>query len=274
MNPYDPYAAPRAEPAAPTPYVPGGQGPWTVGSVLGDGWRAFGSAWLPLVFAPILIGIVFVTPMFVIVGLFVGPELGSPRGLAIAMQDPALNASILGWNFVQIFVYAFLGVGLAKMRLAAVRGEPVRFGALFSGGPRFVSMLGLQLAVTGPSILISGVGVAARFAHVDPLFTASNLLGNLWFLVLLLLQALGLATAEYFVVDRGEGPFAAIKSAMTAPGDERGRVFLTIFSAGLIAIAGVFCCGFPALVTMPYASVCVALLYTKLAPPAPQAPGL
>jgi hypothetical protein len=126
-------------------------------------------------------------------------------------------------------------------------------------------MLALQFVVTAPSIFISAVGVGARYAHVDVLFTLSNLLGNLWFFCLLLVQALGLATAEYFVVDRGEGPLAAIKSAMTAPSGDRGRVFGFIVVAGLIAIAGAFCCGVPALVTMPYGSVCIAMLYTRLA---------
>lgn len=268
MNPYDPYAAPRAAPPPPTPYAPdAAQGPWTIGDTLGAAWRAYASRWLPLTIAPILVGLVFVVPMFVLIGAWVGPELGSPQGLALALQDPTLNASILGWNTVQIFVWAFFGVGLVRMRVAAARGQEVRFGELFSGGSRYLPMLGLQLVTAAPGLAINGLGIAARYAGADMLFTMTNLLGNLWFLVLMLLQGFGLAFAEYFVVDRSEGTIAAIKSAFGAPSGDRGRVFGYLLVTALIAIAGAFCCGLPALVTMPYASVCVAALYLRLAPP-------
>lgn len=285
MNPYDPYAPygpPLAAPPSPPAFGPGGEpGPWTAGSTLSAAWRAFASAWAPLVLGPVLLGLVFLVPMLVIVALFVGPELGSPRDLAIAIQDPWLNASILGLGCVQMVVSAFFGVGLARMRLGAVRGQPVRFAELFSGASRFLPMLGLQVLVGGPTLLVSGAGVVARLADVGVLVGLFNLLGNLWFLCLMVLQALGLALAEYFVVDRNQGPIEAIKSALGAPGAERGRVFGTLVLIGLVGVAGAFCCALPSLVTMPYASVCVALLYTNVVPrepawaggaPAPAAP--
>lgn len=273
MNPYDPYApyAPQpAYPPSPPAYGPGGApGAWTASGTLSAGWRAFVSAWVPLVLAPVLLGSVFVLPMLATVAVFVGTDFASPRELALAIQDPWLNASILGWSCVQMVMGAFFGVGLARMRLAAVRGQPVRFGELFSGASRFLPMLGLHALVGGPTLLIGGVSVAARLANANLVVVLSNLLGNLWAVALMVLQALGLAMADYFVADRNLGPIGAIKSALTAPGPERGRVFGTLVLVGLIAVAGAFCCALPALVTVPYASVCVALLYTEVAPSEP-----
>jgi uncharacterized membrane protein len=92
------------------------------------------------------------------------------------------------------------------------------------------------------------------------------MLGNLIFVAMMILQALGLVLSEYYVVDRNEGPVAAIRSSLSAPSGERGRVFGYLLVTGLVAVAGFFCCGLPAIVTMPYSGVCAAMLYTRLVP--------
>lgn len=262
----NPYAPPTAPIAPPPTFQTGGPGPWQIGETLNASWKAFTNAWAPLVFAPFLVGLVLSVPVFVIMGVWIGPALGDLRTLAFALQDPVLNAILVGWSLVSIPAYAFLQPGIVKMRLCAVRNEAVQFGDLFSGGPHFLSMLGVHLIISGPGIFMNALAAVGRFAGVKALVSVSNLLANVIMLVFLILQALGLAFAEYFVVDRRQGTIAALKSAMALPGTDRGSVFGYFIVAALIAIGGVMCCGLPGLVTMPYAGVCAAMLYSRLAP--------
>jgi hypothetical protein len=263
----NPYAPPAAPIAPPPTFQTGGPGPWQIGETLSASWKAFTNAWAPLVFAPILVGLALAIPVFVIMGIWIGPEIGNGRGLLIVLQDPTLNAALLGFNVVTIPAYAFLQAGIVKMRLCAVRNEPVQFGDLFSGGRSFLAMLGVQLVLTGPGLFMNALSTAGRFMGSLALVNIASLLANVVVFGLLVLQALGLAFAEYFVVDRGEGAFTALKSAMAAPGSDRGSVFGYFIVVGLIAMGGLMCCALPGLVTMPYAGVCAAMLFTRLAPP-------
>lgn len=266
MQTPDPYAAPRAPIAPPPDFRGGGPGPWNIGDTLSASWKAFTNAWAPLVFAPLLVGLVLAIPMVVIVGIFIAPALGNLQQLAITLQDPTLNASMLGWNVVSLPIYAFIQPGIIKMRLCASRNEAVQFGDLFSGGSVFGSMLVVQLLLAGPGILVGVLGVIGRFANVPILTAASNLLSNLVLLALLILQALGLVFAEYLVVDKKQGAIDALKGSLALASGDRGSVFGYFVVVALIAIGGLMCCALPGLVTMPYAGVCVAMLYTRLAP--------
>src|SRR6185436_451757 len=132
--------------------------------------------WAPLVFAPLLVGLVLAIPMLVIVGIFIAPAINDIRQLAIVAQDPTMNAAMMGWNVLSLPIYAFIQPGIVKMRLCAARGEPVQFGDLFSGGPVFLSMLGVQVLLAGPGILVGGLGIVGRFAEMQPVVAISNLL--------------------------------------------------------------------------------------------------
>jgi len=46
----------------------------------------------------------------------------------------------------------------------------------------------------------------------------------------------------------------------------RGSVLGYFVVVALIAVGGLMCCALPGLVTMPFAGVCVAMLFTRLAP--------
>src|SRR5260221_9213458 len=94
----NPYAPPQAPMGPPPDFSGGGPGPWNIGDTLSASWRAFGSGWAPLVFAPLLVGLVLAVPMLVVMGIFIAPALGDLRGLAVVMQDPTLNAAMLGMN--------------------------------------------------------------------------------------------------------------------------------------------------------------------------------
>ena len=263
----NPYAPPTAPMAPPPGFHPGGPGPWTVGDTLNSSWRAFATAWAPLVFAPLLVGLVLAMPIFVIMGVFIGPAIGNPRGLVVVLQDPTLNAAMVGWNVISIPAYAFLQPGIVKMRLCAVRNEAVQFGDLFSGGSSFAAMLGVQIIIAGPGLAVSVLGVVGRFMGVPVLVQISSGLANIILIVLMVLQALGLVFAEYYVVDRRQGSIEAIKNALALPSGDRASVFGFFLVVGLIAVGGLMCCAFPGLVTLPYAGICVAMLYTRLAPP-------
>lgn len=266
MQPPNPYAPPAAPISPPPTFQAGGPGPWQIGDTLNASWKAFANAWAPLVFAPILIGLVMALPIFVIMGIWIAPALGDIRMLQAQLQDPMLNTIILGWNLISVPAYAFLQPGIVKMRLCAVRNEPVQFGDLFSGGPHFLPMLWLQALMSGPGIFMTALGVAGRYAGVMALVSLSGFLANVVLFALLVFQALGLAFAEYFIVDRNQGVMESLKNAWALPGGDRGSVLGYFVIVGLIAVGGMMCCALPGLVTMPYAGVCAAMLFTRLAP--------
>jgi uncharacterized membrane protein len=101
---------------------------------------------------------------------------------------------------------------------------------------------------------------------VQPLVAISNFLSNIVLFGLLVLQALGLVFAEYLVVDRRQGAIEALKGSLALPSGDRASVFGFFLVVALIAMGGLMCCVFPGIVTMPYAGVCVAVLFTRIAP--------
>jgi len=245
---------------------------------MGAAWRAFAANWAPLVFAPVLIGLAMGT--LLVVGVFgVVAVVGLPSGLERLLQQPPetwgpgiqrivegpfLYTVILVWAVVGTIIDAFFRGGLARMRIAAARGDAVRMGDMFSGGSCFASMLGLRFIIAAPSLLTTALGLAARVMEVPALIQVSRLLANLATLGIYIAMAFGMAFAELYVADSGQGPIDALRSAFSAPASDRGGVFGFLFVVGLVAIAGLCCCGLGGLVSLPYASVCVALLYTRL----------
>jgi hypothetical protein len=194
------------------------------------------------------------------------PELWAPEMMRV-MNSPAIWATLLAWTVGVTVVDSFFRGGLVRLRLAAVRGEPVRFGELFSGGSCFGRMLGLRLLIGAPSLVSSSLRLLAAVTDSAALRSIGEILGNVAGLGLLALLPFGLVLAESFVVDSRRGPVEALRAAFAAPAPDRGGVFGFLILAGLVAFAGLCCCGVGGLVTVPYASACVGVLYVRLVGP-------
>jgi hypothetical protein len=269
----NPYAPPTAPVELPPPPGKTSAAPWTLNDVMSVAWKAFGANWPALVFAPIFVGLAYLVLLCSGLGAALmssGLErmLEKPERMALEMarlmSGPLVTGVLLGYAVVQMFLDAFFHGGLVRMRIAAARGEAVHMADLFSGASTFGSMLGLRFIVGAPSLAASVLLVVAGVLDQPALRQVSTVLSNLYLLALVVATPFGLAFADYFIVDRGMGPFEAIRSAFAAPSSDRGSVFGAILVIGLIAFAGFFACCLGVVASVPYATVCVAVLYTRL----------
>jgi hypothetical protein len=280
----NPYAPPAAPPELPPPPGKTGAAPWNLNEVMGVAWKAFAANWPALVFAPLFVGLAYAALLFGGLGVALMSSgldrmLEKPPAtwnleMARIMSGPLLSGVVLGYTVVQMFLDAFFHGGLVRMRLAAARGEVVHMADMFSGASTFGSMLGLRFVIGAPSLVASVLLVVSGVLHQPAIAQVSTALSNLYLLVLVVATPFGLAFTDYFVVDRGQGPFEALRSAFAAPAGDRGNVFGFIIVAGLILIVGAFACCLGLLVTVPYASVCVTVLYTRLTNTAAPRPAL
>jgi hypothetical protein len=270
----NPYAPPRAPIDLPPPPVQGGSAPWTLTEAMGVAWRAFAANWPALLFAPMFGGLVSGAIFFVALAagilpsgldrLFEKPASTWNDEIARAMSAPRVTGVLLAYAIVAIILDSFFRGGLTRMRIAAVRGDAVRFVDLFSGASCFGSMLALRFLLGAPSLAATGLLLVARVLHVPALAGVATAASNLYSLALLVAAPFGLALADFYVVDRKEGPFAALRSAFAAPAGDRAGVFGFILVAGLVAVAGLCCCFLPAIVSWPFGILCIAVLYTRL----------
>jgi hypothetical protein len=248
MN-YNPYAPPQAGPP-PQLQQPQGVGvaqPWEIGEVIGAAFEAFKVNWVVLVFAHLLGGILAAVPSFIPVILVVAGviDVGSGEYWGI------YSASMV----VAITVDAFLYVGLWRIALAAARGQRPDFGLLFSGGDRFLPMLGafwlLILAIGAGYILLVVPGV---------------------------ILALGLYMSVLFVIDQNMGPIDAMKASWNATQGYKARLFVFGLVAFGMVIAGYIACFVGVFAVIPILSVASAIIYLRLsgrgAPPPPPMYGL
>ncbi len=239
---YNPYAAPQAEPPRPGG-PPGGAGapqPWDVGEVLSEAWDRFKTHWVPLAFA-------------VIVGQFLA---ALPQQLPSALEKSKIvtpNDSLywpllLACTVIGFVAQTFFQVGLTRIWLSAARGEAPVFSDLFSGGSRFLAMLGMQFLMS--FVLLVG------------------------FLVLVVpgvILALGLSLAQYYLVDQEMGPVEAMLASWDATKGHKGKIFLYGLAGFLVILAGTLACCVGICAALPTLSVGTAIIYLRLSGRAPGA---
>jgi hypothetical protein len=161
-----------------------------------------------------------------------------------------------GTTIVGIVVGAFFRVGLVRINLAAARGQKPNFADLFSGGPLFLRMVGLQL-----------------------LLMVAYLVGCAAFVVGMVFVALALCLADYYAVDANMGVIDAMKASYEATKGNRGNIFVFGLVVFGISLVGMLACCVGVLIAGAVASVAMAIIYTRLsgrggaaAPPQPMAP--
>jgi hypothetical protein len=248
MN-YNPYAAPQAPgPQQPAPGQGGMPQPWELNEVLSQAWG------IVKVNGPVLV------LAFVVYALLQGGPGQTPNVLVrtgALDQGSAVALGLAGGATIfALVVGTFLHAGLIRLNLAAVRGQPVNFADLFSGGPRFLPLLGLQFLL-GLAYL---VGCAA-------------------FVVGMFFVALVFCLAEYYVVDAGLGPVEAMKASYEATKGQWGNLIVFGLVAFGLSLVGALACCVGVFVSGTVVSVAMAIIYTRLsgrggagAPPQPMAP--
>ncbi len=234
MN-YNPYAPPQGAPQT-LATQQAGQGPpqpWEIGEVLSSSFEAFKANWVVLVFSLMLAGIIASAPILVLIGMVVAG--------AVQMGSAEYWALYGGSFFILIAVMSFFHVGLFRISAAAARGQQAEFGTLFSGGDRFLSLLGLQLLLT---------------VMLYPAF--------LMLIVPGVILSLGLGMASYFVVDQGMGPIEALKASWNATQGHKAHLFLFGLLASVMVLGGYVACFVGMFAVMPILFVAMTIIYLRI----------
>ncbi|MBI2396082.1 MAG: hypothetical protein HYV09_41345 [Deltaproteobacteria bacterium] len=250
---YNPYGAPAAQ--GPSAFAPppqtGAPQPWEASEVIGRAWEIVKVHWVPLVFG-MMIGTAAASAPQQVSNFYRGVQ---HRG-QFDLEDPVLIALTAGGALFGWVLQAFFQAGFTKMFITAARGGAPEFAQLFSGGPRFLAMLGGMLL---HSILV--------------------ILGFALLVVPGVILALGLTLYPYYIVERGLGPVEALKASWDATMGHKGKLFvLGLYSLG-VALVGLLACCVGMLPAMAVISVAQAVVYVRLtgtdgaaAPPAGYGP--
>jgi uncharacterized membrane protein len=246
MN-YNPYAAPQAPPPQQPQNAQGGMPqPWEIGEVLAQAWTAFKANWVVYVVA------------LVVSSVFAGGPGQSPRILGLAPGTTAYFGASGGGSFVGIVVGAFLRTGFIRINLAAARGQTPVLADLFSGGPLFLRMLGLQL------LLLFAYGAGCSLFIVGAFF------------VMLIF-----CLSDYFVVDANMGVIDSMRASYEATKGQWGNLLLFGLVVFGMMTAGLAACCVGIFVAAPVATIAMAIIFTRItgrgaiapaAPPYPQQP--
>ncbi|GEM_PF-2051563 len=207
--------------------------PWTIGESMSLAWNAVKRDFGVLVFSA-LIGLAVVTaPGHVVDLLF---EVG-----LIETSSVLYVGLVGGAAAVQMLVSCFFSVGMMRMFLAAARGQDVKMSMLWSGGDRFLAMLGTNVLV--------GLAVFG---------------GLVFAIVPGLILGLGLPLSGFFCVDRGMGPVAAIRASWLAMSGSKMHWFgFAIVGLG-ISLCGLLAFGVGYFVAVPVLGVATAVIYLRL----------
>lgn len=155
--------------------------------------------------------------------------------------------AILALSFVSWPINLWLAMGQARMAVNATRGEHIEVGQLFGGLPWLLSAL-------GGTILI-GLG---------------GLFGTCLLIVPGIIFSTGMILFSVVLVDQDPGAIGAMQRSWELTDGYKGRIFLTLFVAGLaFFVVGVCTCGMGMLLfaaLAPLFSLATALIYeTSLA---------
>lgn len=247
---YNPYGAPAAQgPQWSAPVGPPGQPvPWEPGEVMGRAWDIVKLHWVPLVFATLIAG-----------GAGGLPQQISAvyRGVALHGEfdftDPIFSTLFSIGSLVGLALQAFFQVGLVRLNLAAARGQTPELSQVFSGGSRFLPMLGAMLL---HMILVS--------------------VGMMLLVVPGIVLLLGLGMYPYFVVEREMAPVEALKASWELTTGHKGKLFVLGLYAFGVALLGFVACCVGVLASAAVISVAQAMVFTRMTgtvePPSPPAP--
>ncbi len=233
MN-YNPYAPPQAPPLGAPTGAPYGQAqPWTASEAISLAWAAFkihgGVLILSYLLSTFVAAVAAQLPGVLL--LLGGASVAS--GTKIALQTTgALTGQV---------VSAFFQGGLIRIWLGVARGETPVFGTLFSGADRFLPLLVLNLLM----MLAVGLGLVLLVVPGVILY-------------------LGLFASQFYVVDAGMGPVAAMKASWESTRGQKGEIFVLSLAGAGLGLIGVLMCCVGTVVTLPIFVLSTAIAFTRL----------
>lgn len=210
MNPY----APPVD-SGPVPQGVGGgmPEPWTLGEVLSHGLERLKTDWPVLIFAPMVGQFIANIPSWVL------QALAFPT---VAIVEPQSGVYWFLYACVMLFaivVGAFFNVGLTRIILDSARGNSPSFATLFTGGDRFLPMLGTTI------LMLLGI-----------------YLGMLLCIVPGVILALGFAFSQMYVVDAKLGPIEAMSESWRVTTGQKMNLFVMVLAFLGIVLVGFMAC--------------------------------
>jgi hypothetical protein len=176
---------------------------------------------------------------------FLANILTAVMGAAAAelQLDPmAIQGINLAVSFLSGFIGVFFNIGMVRIALAAIRGEAVSFGMIFSGGPWFVGTI-------GGSILVGLVVFLGTIVLLVPGFIAMC----------------GLAIWQPMYVDNRAGVIDAMKGSWALMDGSKWDYFVALFVVGLLAtVVLIATCGLGLFLMGPFVAIVNALVYENL----------
>jgi uncharacterized membrane protein len=231
---------------------------YTFSALFDWGWNAYKKHWLTFALALFIAG----------VGIFGFSIAGTLLSIPFADDMPKMIAIRVVTMVPQFVIQGAVTIGLMRMAIKAVRGEPVELKDVFSGydrlGAWFVQMIA-PAVITLPAVaLIGGLVYLASLASTGAAIGAGLILGIPAFVGLFYVM-LGFAFANPEIATQPEvGAIAGLTNSWKMSKGHRGNVFLVGLVVGALYMAGAMACLVGALFTMGIALCVFASLYVAL----------
>ena len=208
-NPYAPPNEPFAPPPAGAVPTAGGPVDWEAGDALSQGWEVFKRQWVTFALGPLM----------AYFGAGIPASIVNQVGQSSGASAEQLSIFIMIGQLITFAIITYFNAGFMKASLSAVRGNTPQFGELFSGGSRFLPLLGtyflMYLCIVVGLILLIVPGIIA---------------------------ALALSMAPFYCVDQNLGPVEALKASWNATDGQKGKIFVYGLLSILVLFAGMLCC--------------------------------
>jgi hypothetical protein len=221
---YPPETAPGGATGGPAMAGAGGSGSVDIGGAVSYGWNKFTQN-----AGPLIVGILFIWVASIVISL-----------IGIPFTKGGILIQLL-WNIVVVVVSAVLSLGIVRMALALVNGQPIEAGMAVPSGPMIV-----PYAITG--IL---VGLAIGIGFVLCIIPG-------------IIAAVFLIFSHFAVLDENLQAGDAIKRSIDLVKPQFGGVFGFMIVAFLINLVGLILCGVGLLVSWPVTIVAGAYVYKGL----------
>jgi len=221
---YPPEQAPGGSPASGGTAPGSGSGGVDIGGAISYGWNKFSQN-----VGPLIVGILFIWVVSLVVS-----------AIGIPISRSGILVQLL-WNIVTIVVSAVVSMGIVRMALALVNGQPIDSGMAIPSGPQLV-----PYAITGVIVgLIIGIGFV--LCIIPGIIAATFLL-----------------FAHFVVLDENVGPGDAISRSIDLVKPHWGAVLGFMIVTFLINLVGAILCLVGLLVTWPLTIVAGAYVYKGL----------
>lgn len=239
------------------------------GDWIGEGWQMFAERWQVWVVQALIMFVVFAIPglpfyamMFTI--QIQAAQTGEPPDFPV-LFFPMLLAVMVVW----LLAAAFFMSGLYQTAFKQLRGEPISVRDIFSGGNRFLRVVGASITIYLLTMLIAFLCLVPAFliAWVFSAPLAGIGLGIIGALLYFLLSVVTLGSFHFtipLIIERDLSIGEALRTSYNSVKPNRFMVSLFIFVVYMLASAGFIACYIGVLASYPLLFTITVISYRDL----------